>query len=519
MGTSASRAASTAAAIIPLFILTGVAGGQTDAGRGPEPGQPGSETMSEQPAPVLTLEQCLAFALENNRELRDANLSLDIADKQIREAWGEVLPTIDASLTYTRNLTDQRTFLPARIFDPSAPEDEQIAIRFTLDNLWNTTLSLEQPLFRKEAFVGVGAAGRYRALQVERARGTAQQVVTRVRNAYYAALLGTEDVRLIEESLRRVEQTLNETRGLNRAGLASSYDVLRLEVEYGNLEPNLRRVRNLLAEAERALKIAMGLDVKQPIELAGSLRTVDFSDPEANDPTNAALLKVAGVRVSGEEDLARLIELQLRHRSELRATRLNTRLAEAQLAAERATLYPALSAFANYQLNAQDDGSPDFFGERSEDRTGFWQAGLRLELPIFSGFQRYNRIAQRRLAVKQRTTEEKLIEQQGANEVQTALEKLLEALARVDSQRRAVRQARRGFEIATAEYREGLSSQLRVTDAEVALRQSEFNYSEAIFDVLVAQASLDAAVGIVPMVDTIDTVDALDAMDAIEERS
>ena len=39
------------------------------------------------------------------------------------------------------------------------------------------------------------------------------------------------------------------------------------------------------------------------------------------------------------------------------------------------------------------------------------------------------------------------------------------------------------------------------TDAEVALRQSEFNYAQAVYDYLVARAQLDEATGRVPLVD------------------
>jgi outer membrane protein TolC len=63
-----------------------------------------------------------------------------------------------------------------------------------------------------------------------------------------------------------------------------------------------------------------------------------------------------------------------------------------------------------------------------------------------------------------------------------------------------VTQAQRGFEIASAQYREGLGSQLELTDAEVALRQSEFNYAQAVYDYLVFRAQLDEAVGEVPLV-------------------
>jgi outer membrane protein len=64
-----------------------------------------------------------------------------------------------------------------------------------------------------------------------------------------------------------------------------------------------------------------------------------------------------------------------------------------------------------------------------------------------------------------------------------------------------VEQADRGFEIARSEYSAGTGSQLQVTDAELALRQSEFNYAQAVYDYLTTLARLDAAVGVVPMVD------------------
>ena len=52
--------------------------------------------------------------------------------------------------------------------------------------------------------------------------------------------------------------------------------------------------------------------------------------------------------------------------------------------------------------------------------------------------------------------------------------------------------------IASAEYREGIGSQLQVTDAEVALRQAQFNYAQAIYDFLTARAQLELALGLVP---------------------
>jgi outer membrane protein TolC len=95
-------------------------------------------------------------------------------------------------------------------------------------------------------------------------------------------------------------------------------------------------------------------------------------------------------------------------------------------------------------------------------------------------------------------TQYALARDQAEAEVKSLLEQTEEARDRSAAQRFALRQAERGYEIARAQYREGIGSQLEITDAEVALRQSEFNYVEAVYDYLVAQTRLDQAMGTVP---------------------
>ena len=84
--------------------------------------------------------------------------------------------------------------------------------------------------------------------------------------------------------------------------------------------------------------------------------------------------------------------------------------------------------------------------------------------------------------------------------METLAEQVNEAQRRADAQLRATAQARRGYDIARAQFREGIGSRLEMTDAEVALRQSEFNYAQAVYDYLTARAQLAAAVGDVPEV-------------------
>lgn len=474
-----SRRAGTAAVLLML-------GGVT-AGRAQDDGS----------API-SLARSIQMALENSRTLEEAEMGLREAGQQVREAWSAVMPDIRASVSYSRNLQVQQAFLPAFIFDPNAGPNDLIPVRFGSDNTWRAGLTFDQPLFEAQAFIGVSAAGRFQELQAEQVRGTAQQVVSAVRQAYFDALLAAEEVRLTENSVDRVRKTLTETRALNRAGLASDYDVLRLEVQLANLEPNLQRASNAVAAAQRRLLVEMGLDPSQPITLEGSLSTIDLERFEQNVAANAALLAVAGAEDLLTADTDELQQLAMRYRSDLRQLDVTITLEEARRAAERAEFFPSLSVFSSYDVTAQENGSLNFFGAGSNQRSTASVVGLRVEVPIFTGFSRSARVAQATARVKQNEARLVRTEQQVVSELRTALETVQEARARAAAQRRAVAQAQRGFEIASAEYNAGVGSQLQITDAEVALRESEFNYARAVYDYLSARARLEAAVGRVP---------------------
>jgi outer membrane protein TolC len=451
---------------------------------------------------TLSIEDAVRTAIRQNRDVQTARLALDEANEQVSEAWSNVYPSVDFNASYTRNVSPNVSFLPKVFIDPNAGPDDFIAVRFGADNQWNTTISLEQPLFSAAAFIGVGAAGRYKTLQQEMVRGVTQGVVTRVRTAYYQLLLQQEQLRLTENSVRRVRESLKETKALNQAGLSSDYDVLRLEVELANLEPNLRRAENAVHQAQRQLIVELDLPEGQAVAVGGSLADMNLDDLAANTPANREVLSFAGFGGMQAEEVDRAMQMAEDLRSDLRQLELTESLRKTEMRLEEVEYLPKVTFFGNYVINAQDNGSPSFFGRGDGQRAYGRNVGVRVSVPIFTGFRRDARVDQKRAALRQAETQTRLATDQARLQVQNLIEQSDEALLRARGQKLAVQQAQRGFDIASAQYREGLGSQLELTDAEVALRQSEFNYAQAVYDYLVARARLDEATGQVPMVDT-----------------
>ncbi len=453
--------------------------------------------VAQEPAPQrYSLGQAIQTALANSQTIDDAEYGYEIANQQVKEAWGSVFPDIFASASYSRNLLKQQIFLPAEFFGGAPGELRPITIGS--DNNWTAQFTFSQPLFEYGVLVGLGAASRFRSLKEEELRGTTQLVVLAVRQRYFDALLAAELLRLVEESMERIGATLDETRAMNRAGLASSYDVLRFEVEYASVEAQLERARNAVKARRRELLVEMGLNPGLDIELEGSLNEMDLQDPPSNSLANLEILRLAGAPDALLDQEQRLRELVLNQRSDLRQIRASISLEEARLSAEKGEFYPRVSFFSNYNILAQEDGGLDFFGEGATSRYTTAAAGLSVELPIFQGGSRFARVHEARNAVRQQETRLARAELDAGNEVRSLVDAVGEARQRAASQRRSVEQARRGFEIASVEYREGIGSQLQMTDAEEALRQAEFAYAQAVYDYLTARALLDMALGTTP---------------------
>jgi outer membrane protein len=447
---------------------------------------------------TVTMADAIAESLDRNAAVRQARAAVQAADGLVREAWASAMPEIAASATYQRNFLVQE-----QIFEFNG---EVIRAKFGFENNWVAGFTLTQPLFQADVFIGVSAAGRYKALERERARGAAQGVVTDVRRRYLDVLATLELVRLNETSVERIGATLAETQARHRAGLTSEYDVLRFEVQLANLEPQLRRSRDAVASAKRALLIAMGRDADGDIEVVGRLAEVNVVDASQNAPENAMLIALSGPTLDALA-IDSVFATVLAARTDVRQAQLGISVEEARLKVERAQLFPKVSLFGAYTLTAQDPGSPSFFGESADYRSPSAWGGLRVELPIFHGFRESARMQQARASIEHNRAALDLAREQTTNELRTLVAALDETRERVASQERAVSQARRGYQIATAEYREGLGSQLQVTDAELALQESEYNYAQAVYEHLIARSNLDAALGTVP--DDVDVVGSL----------
>jgi outer membrane protein TolC len=249
-------------------------------------------------------------------------------------------------------------------------------------------------------------------------------------------------------------------------GLASRFDLLRSEVRVINMKPQVISARNNLKVMELNLKTILGLDLETPIELDGELK---FEDVQLSLPA--------------------LMETALLNRPELSQLRFQKGMAGESFKIARSGALPsvALSGQFNWWADKLKLG-----GDVWQD---YYTVNLVFTIPLFNGLANLARMGQAKAALKEIEFNEKGLLDRLRFEVRQAVLKVGEAKESLASQEMNVEQAQESLRIAELNFEEGLITVLDISQAQTALTQARVNYSQALFDYMMALAEVDRATG------------------------
>lgn len=421
----------------------------------------------------LTLTDAVQLALKQNPDLQTSRLEVDRADARVSEAWGNVFPSIDFAGRYTRTLKRPVFF--------ATFGGEQTEIEIGANHALDLSLTGRQILFNGAVFVGVGAAKVYSQLSRDLYEGKKVETVTKVRKAYYGALLAREVVGMMQSSLRNAEDNLRNVLLLKRQGIVSDYDELRASVQVENLRPSVIQSENNYELALDALRNTIGVDKGMVFTVADSLSMVSVD----------------------ESLIARAEELALESNPNLKAVNNQIDLNGAVVNAERSNYLPTIAAFGQYQYQA----AKDIFNFSTNDLIGSAQVGLSVSMNIFQGLQTNARVEQAQIEQMKSEEQRTILERSLRTGVHSVVGTLRQSRKRIEAQEKTVETAERGYKIAAARFAANSATQLEVNDAQLALTQSKVNRIQALYDYLVAAADLDQLLGRLPAYVSADPLD------------
>jgi outer membrane protein TolC len=418
---------------------------------------PGESAAAES----MSLSDCIARALDLNLSIQGGREAVTAARGGMLEARSGFLPNLSLNGSY--NFIEE----PQTIGWPdSTGQLRDLKFDVTKDYTFQFTLS--QPVYSGGRLTSsYRIAGLSHEIALADLETRQADVTLSVTEAFYGLMLARESVEVTRQAIEIAEEFLRIAKARYDAGEASSFEVMRAEVEVSNLMPGLIAARNQVALSELTLKNAMGVDPDQPIEFVGAFEEDDFD--------------------IGLEDA---LETALRQRPEMKINDLQKNMAAQSVRLAKAGRLPSLAVSANYDFRS------DKLSLSGDEVEKTYAGYLVLSFPIFDGLRTKSQISQAYSQHRQAEIAETGLKDMIELEVRSALLAIDAARETLKSQEKNVEMAGEGLDIANQRYMQGYATNLEVMDAQLALNRARTNRIQALHDLSMAIARTKKAMGI-----------------------
>ncbi|MDR2123554.1 MAG: efflux transporter outer membrane subunit [Desulfovibrio sp.] len=391
------------------------------------------------------LQELIAVALRQNRDLRLALLAVREAGAQYRVQRADRLPQLDgeASDTYGGDLkgTESNSYMVSA------------AATFDLD------------LFGRLKSLSEAALQRYQATE-EAAKAARILLVSQTAQSFLNERLAAELLRLAERTLQSRQASLVFIERRVQSGQSSLLDLEQARGMAESAQAEVAAQRNELTRAENTLKLLLGSFEPQTLPAPAALTDMRFAELPQGLPSSLLL-----------------------ERPDIMAAEHELRAANADIGAARAAFFPSISLTGSLGA-VSDDLSLLFSGA-----TSAWTFLPKIGLPVFSGGRN---LAGLDLAEVRKESAIVRYEQR----IQTAFREVADALLtrgaladRLAAQKRYLRSQRLVLQLATANYVNGAVSYLTVLDAQRGVFDAERTLLGILRDQLVNDVALYAALG------------------------
>ncbi|HOI33188.1 MAG TPA: TolC family protein, partial [Bacteroidales bacterium] len=294
-------------------------------------------------------------------------------------------------------------------------------------------------------------------------------VIKSVSEAYFLVLATEEGILVIDSTLQITRKLAEETRLIFQNGFAEETDIDQLDLLIAELEVSKTDAETQLEIAKAYLKFHLGLQKDDKVAPKEQL-----TDLVENAAINALLSN--NFLVNNNIDFQILKNQQ--------------ELAMLQLKLEKSTYLPELSAFLNYQTQAQRQ-EWDFFNQQGK---WFGSAifGVNMNIPIFSSGQRASKVKQAQFDYQKTKVAEEELKTSLEIQYETTLNDLRNALENFENTRKNKVIAEKIFRRTGIKYREGMASSLDLLNTHNQFLSSQSQFINASLQVLNMSVSLES---------------------------
>ena len=440
----------------------------------------------------FSLDEAIAFALENNRSVKNAVRDIEAAKKQKWETTATGLPQINGKIDYQNNIKQQVSLLPAGAFDPynqirqlndfydlsSLPVIDNIPtapgagdftpVVFGAKQTVNANITLNQLIFDGSYLVGLQSAKVFLEISENAKEKTELQIRKVVINAYGNVLLSEESVAILERNKVTLEKNLNETKKIYENGLTEEEDVEQLEITLASIESNLRNVKRLRDLSYKMLNITLGIDLNNDTKLTDTLQALTLEN-------------IVPSILTVDDDVTNTVDYRIASN--------DTRSKELLLKLEKSKALPSLSGFVTAGYNG--NGNSFKFFQKQQQWFGSAAFGVSLNIPIFSSLQRSAATQRAEINLDKAKDDLTETEQQLKLQVASAKSDYQLSIEEYETSKKNLRLSERIEKKNQVKFFEGVASSFELRQAQTQLYSAQQEYLQAMLDVVNKKAELE----------------------------
>ena len=417
----------------------------------------------------FSLQQAINYALDNQKDVKNAIIDEQLAQKKVNEIMGMGLPQINASFDLREFIEIPTSLIPADFF--GGMPGTFAAVKF--GTKYNATAGVDasQLIFSGDYFLGVKASKVFVEISQKSTQRTRIETSSTVAKAYYTVLVNDERTKLMNATVERIKKTLDGTKALLDNGFVEKIDFDMLTVTYNNLLVEQEKVQRLVTLSTYLLKYQMGMDINSNLILTDKLADVKL------DITNSASAQ--------KFDYEKRVEYGL--------FETQFKLAKLDLKRQRLSYLPTAFAYASLSEGAQRNEFDIFDTDKKWYPTSV--IGAKVTMPIFTGFQRHSKNQQAKLSLLKAENNMDFIKKSIDLEIASSTTILQNASSSLENQKKNIALAEDVVRVARLKFEQGVGTNIEMITAETTLKEAQTNYFNALFEALIAKIDFDKATG------------------------
>ena len=412
----------------------------------------------------LTLSEAMQLARKENKQIQIQILETRKAEETIKEQRSFLLPEVSINTGYSFFAERPVIFLREQ-----SSAQKVMPVQVGGRNATHLGLSATYPILQPALNSRSRLAGINAHAEQERTNDLTNEILFEVARTYYTVQFYSEQKALLQQSLKRNEHALADSRQLLQQGKGLKTDTIRNYIDVQNIRASIASLENKTSVEILHLQQLIGLKSGSSITLTDKLYD----------------------RQPVLSSLDSLISFAMEHRPDVKAQRLSIRYAKEEEQLAKAEFKPSVHAVAQYQLQSQSDQFN--FWQRAFPRTSF--VGIQLNVPIYAGRREKYRSALTHFSMHQQVLQLAHLKQRISVEITSLVERMKDAYLQKDIQDKNVDAAQINFNIVNDRYKHGISSRLELADAELILSQAKINQLHAVFVLKTLELELLKATG------------------------